>query len=717
MSFRLRILLYVSVALATVLGGVLTAVLLREHQLQEDLSARLLDVQSALWENLVQGEEDRLRLSYEVLHNEDLAARLAAPRPDPLLLAASVGRSLGDAATEQGWLAVEVVNAEMEIAYSTELGAAYLSEPVVATWLLRKVVSDAAGVHGVSRLRGARIAITTCLPVVHEGRVVGVISYARSLDSVLDGLADNLSVEAMVLDKRGGIQAASDGADPRWLEAVDTSTKGNAPRLHIAAWDDRSLAVSSIPLNDVGGGRLGYLTVFRDVTQQVSQSRIYRDVLIAATLLFAAIVLLGLYATVRQSFLRLDEVILVLNRLARGETVLPLAVTDGSDEIGRLGQAVELFRQNALALAKHAKGRGRRRRRQERFIRSQIQGLAEGFGGDFGESLLKELSDIETAHAEKLARQAAAGETGEAPGDTEELGIIADAFEHLADRVRAQYEEMNRLIAKLSEALTHKAALASLQNELDIARRIQTSILPSDLSEAGSFEASGKMLPAKGVGGDFYDFFKIDDRRLGVAVADVSGKGVPAAFFMLISRTLLKATAAFGLPPSEALTRLNDLLSAENEQSMFVTLFYGILDLESGDFVYSNGGHLQPIWLNGSEIRRLEPTNDMALAIMGGLQYGEGSVRLAPGDRILLYTDGMTEASDPEENLYGDERLIGVLKDLCSESTREILEDLVRSVVSFSADAPQADDITLLAFRYSPVEKKARAALNEIRPG
>lgn len=710
MSFRFRILLYVSVALAVVLGGVLAAVMIRERQLQEENSARLLAVQSALWESLVEGEEDQLRLSYEALHNEDLAAGLVKAPPDPARLAELVGRSLDAGMAEEGFLAAEVVNVQMEVAYSTAPGRAHISEPVVATWLLRKVMNDAAGVHGLSRLSGSRIAVTTCLPVMHERQVVGVISYARSIDNILEALAKNLSVDAMILDKKGRIQAMSEGADPRWAESV--KPKGNTAGLHVAAWDDRSFAVSTIPLNDLGGGRLGYLAVFRDVTQQVAHGRSYRDALVAATLLFAVIVLLGLYATVRQSFLRLDEVILVLNRLARGETVLTFATMEGNDEIGRLGQAVELFRRNALALAKHAKDRGRRRRRQERFIRNRMQDLAEGFGGDFGDSLLKELSDIETAHAEKLTKQLAEGGRQQAPGDAEELGIIADAFEHLADRVRSQYEEMNQLIAELSEALTHKAALASLQNELDIARKIQTSILPSDLSDMGSFKVSGKMLAAKGVGGDFYDFFKIDEHRLGVAVADVSGKGVPAAFFMLISRTLLKATAAFGLPPAEALSRLNDLLSVENEQSMFVTLFYGILDLKTGELAYSNGGHLEPFWLNCGEIRKLEPTNDMALAVMGGLRYGEGRVRLAPGDKVLLYTDGITEAFDPEDNLYGDERLIRVLETFRRESTREILDALVDSVVAFSADAPQADDVTLLALQYLPAMASAAPAGN-----
>ena len=140
---------------------------------------------------------------------------------------------------------------------------------------------------------------------------------------------------------------------------------------------------------------------------------------------------------------------------------------------------------------------------------------------------------------------------------------------------------------------------------------------------------------------------------------------------------------------------------------MFVTLFYGILDLETGEFAYSNGGHLEPFWLNGGEIRKLEPTNDMALAVMSGLRYGEGRVRLAPGDKVLLYTDGITEAFDPEDNLYGDERLIRVLETFRRESTRKILDALVDSVVTFSADAPQADDVTLLALQYLPAMSSA----------
>lgn len=699
MSFRIRIMLYVVAGLGAVLAGVFAALVARERSQDEEHADRVLSLQSVFWESRVQNRESWPRQSYETLYNGRLAAALSGAAPDAAAIETVVGELFDRLATTSGVSLIEVLDAGIEVAYSTELSTAPFSEPIVAPWLLRKAVKDGIGVHGVSRLRGGRIALVTGLPVRAGDGNVGVVVLVQGLDELLRDFSASLEVVAMVLGPQGDILAASRGADTALAANLDIGDSREA-RLRVIDWEERSLAVSTIPLSDIGGGRLGHLAIFQDVTLQDSRDRIYRDALIAATLLFAVIVLIALYGSIRHGFLRLDEVIVVLNGLARGETALTLMAPKGNDEIGRLGQAVEQFRQNALALSRVAKGRVRRQRRQERFIASQMRNLAEGLGGQFGQTLQAELAQITSFHAEKQTNQTSGASPEVLAGDSDELGVIADAFEHMVARVRSQYEELSRLVIELREALVHKSQLASLQNELDIARKIQTSILPTNLSEPNRFEVCGTMQAAKEVGGDFYDFFLIDENRLGVVVADVSGKGVPAAFFMLISRTLLKATATFGLKPADVLTKLNDLLSVENEQMMFVTMFYGILDLDSGAFTYSNGGHNSPGLLHGGDVGTLDMTGDMALAVMENLTFSEGAVQLAPGDTVVLFTDGVTEAFDPAENMYGDDRLMETLAATSDDSAPAILEGLMNSVVTFAADAPQADDITIVALRY-----------------
>lgn len=699
MSFRIRIMLYVVAGLSTILAGVFAALAVRERSQGEEHAARILNLQSEFWESRVQDLERWPRLSYETQFNDRLATAMSGAAPDTAVAETIVGELFDRLAATSGVSLIEVLDAGIEVVYSTEPSTKPFSEPIMAPWLLRKAVKDGIAVHGVSRLRGGRIAVVTGLPVKAGDANVGVVVLVRGLDELLLDFSASLEVEAMVLGPQGNVLAASTGAELALATNLPAGDNREA-RSRVIDWEERSLAVSTIPLSDVGGGRLGHLAIIQDVTLRDSRNRIYRDALIVATLLFSAIVLIALYSSVRHGFLRLDEVIVVLNGLARGETALTLMAPKGNDEIGRLGQAVEQFRQNALALSRVAKGRVRRQRRQERFIASQMRTLAEGLGGQFGETLQAELAQITSFHAEKQTNQASGASPDTLAGDNDELGVIADAFEHMVARVRSQYEELSRMVIELREALVHKSQLASLQNELDIARKIQTSILPTNLSEPNRFEVCGVMQAAKEVGGDFYDFFLIDENRLGVVVADVSGKGVPAAFFMLISRTLLKATATFGLKPSDVLTKLNDLLSVENDQMMFVTMFYGILDLNSGEFTFSNGGHNSPGLLHGDDVGTLDMTGDMALAVMENMTFSEGVVQLTPGDTIVLFTDGVTEAFDPEENMYGDDRLMKTLAAIRDESAPAILEGLMNSVVTFAADAPQADDITIVALRY-----------------
>lgn len=256
----------------------------------------------------------------------------------------------------------------------------------------------------------------------------------------------------------------------------------------------------------------------------------------------------------------------------------------------------------------------------------------------------------------------------------------------------------------LRQAQKDHDQLVSIQRDLNIARSIQLAILPKvfpPYPDRKEFDLFASMTAAKEVGGDFFDFFIIDNNRLGFVIGDVSGKGVPASIFMAVSRTLIRATALKGIPPGDVLTYVNTLLCNESVSSMFVTVFYGIINTATGVIDYANGGHNPPYHISGTNgIAETEMTGGMALGIMEDLTYNAKSITLAPGDTIFLFTDGVTEAMDAESELFSDPRLVALLEEHRSKTVTEIVQRTFEDVHHYSREVQQSDDITVLALRY-----------------
>ncbi len=263
-----------------------------------------------------------------------------------------------------------------------------------------------------------------------------------------------------------------------------------------------------------------------------------------------------------------------------------------------------------------------------------------------------------------------------------------------------------KIVAELRQAAQDHNQLVAIQREMDIARKLQQSILPkafSPFSHAPLVDLHAVMVPAQDVGGDFYDFFFLDQNRLALVIADVCGKGVPASLFMMMSRTLLKSQAILGLSPSECLHQVNNYLCADNSAEMFVTLFYGIFDARTGTLEYSSGGHNPPFTIrNGGTVEVLPRRGGTALGVFENSTYQAGSITLAPNDSLILYTDGVTEAEDKSGAFYGTERFSTFLASMAglpaSRVTRAVLDD----VHAFASGARQSDDITALALRFVP---------------
>jgi sigma-B regulation protein RsbU (phosphoserine phosphatase) len=259
----------------------------------------------------------------------------------------------------------------------------------------------------------------------------------------------------------------------------------------------------------------------------------------------------------------------------------------------------------------------------------------------------------------------------------------------------------------IKQALRSRDELVGLRRELEIAAAIQRSLLPRGLppdGPDGAFDIYGVVVPATEVGGDFYDYFMIDSRRLGVAVADVAGKGIGAAIYMALSRTLLRAAALDGSATSagQVVARLNGLLCLAADAGMFVTVCYAVLNLDTGEVDYATAGHPPPFVITGGAVTAVPKAAGTVVGMMDDQEYGSLQTQLAPGTTLVLFSDGVNEAMNEQCELFGLERaaafLSGTPQQSCEATTAAMIAELTR----FAGTASQADDITVLMVRYQP---------------
>ena len=357
------------------------------------------------------------------------------------------------------------------------------------------------------------------------------------------------------------------------------------------------------------------------------------------------------------------------------------------DESGQIARGVAALRDEMMNLAMLRDERARVGAQQERLIRRELRRLASSLDADTRAEVLSVLEPTAAPDSEK---------------DQNSLVELAGILGRMSGLVLSQQDRLVGLLNQLREAMVQQAALVSLRQELEIARTLQLSVLPRAEPDTSAAHVSALMIPAKEVGGDFYDYFVLDEQRLALVIADVSGKGVPAAFFMAISRTLLKSIASFMREPAQVIERLNDELCADNEQTMFVTAFFGVLDLTTGTMEYVNAGHCVPLLQRADKtVETLPPQGqNVALAVMDGLPFTQARLQFAPGDTLLLYTDGVTEAANAEAALFGDARLMDLIRSGVGVAAEDLPQFVLQAVRNFEAGAAQADDITMVALRY-----------------
>ena len=274
----------------------------------------------------------------------------------------------------------------------------------------------------------------------------------------------------------------------------------------------------------------------------------------------------------------------------------------------------------------------------------------------------------------------------------DELELLADNFNNMTGKLTVL---MNNLAVKT-------AADKRTKTELAVATKIQDGMLPKNFPVRNEFNLHASMTPVKAVGGDFYDFYFLDKDHLVITIADVSDKGVPAALFMVMAKTLLKDNMLTNGKPenlSDVMRDTNNELCANNEADMFVTLFTAIVELSTGEMTFANAGHNPPFVRRDKKFSSLGLAQSPIFGTLPGLKFPSKKIQLHDGDAIFMYTDGVTEAMNDKRELFGEERLQRVLDKLSDEEAAEkILSDVNAAVKSFVGDAQQSDDITMLAF-------------------
>ena len=267
-------------------------------------------------------------------------------------------------------------------------------------------------------------------------------------------------------------------------------------------------------------------------------------------------------------------------------------------------------------------------------------------------------------------------------------------FSSLSDDINSTVSTLKRYIAE---------AAARIDKELEYAKQIQLSALPTNFPEGEEYEIYAQMIAAKEVGGDFYDFYKLNDTTVAFLAADVSGKGIPAAMFMMTAKTIIKDLAESGMAVNDIFTKANEKLCENNESGMFVTAWMGILDLESGKLQFANAGHNPPLVKRADgTFEYLKTRAGFVLAGMEGVRYRVGELTLSPGDRMFLYTDGVTEATNAHNQLYGEDRLLAFMNANATMTADALLPALKADIDEFVGEAPQFDDITMVMFDYKP---------------
>ena len=702
MLLRTRISLLVILAFVVICVVLALASLKREELIEEQYSGATIADRATLWRkitaSLVQRMADKAWIAAEdeelrkAVHTGD---RVAIQR----LGAAIVGKLRDQGLADR----FDVLNADGTLAYSSR--SSVFQTPIITAEVARQVALEGVRVHGVGNDQDRNIAVTLGFPLNAPTGSVGVAGtavYATGIGEAIQEMEQATQSSVLIVNRRGRLLAGT--KDALWDEIGNLIDLSGVDSLQTIEANERFYAAVVLPEKAELGSLVARLISIKDVTDLAHQQKRVSQFTIGAMVAFLTFVLIGLGYYMSRSFAPLTDGVGVLNALSRGDLQARIEGTGGrKDEVGRIAGAVNVFRANLIAFDRFRRSRERQRRRQERFIRREMTELADTLDKDERDAVLTELGQLEHVARDSSSNEGivlsiadqADGASTDLTRELDSLAMTALAFHKMSDRVQDQNQ-------RLREALATKSAFIALQKELDIAARVQLSLLPKTMPLSDTVEMTGIMRPAKEVGGDFYDYFHLDEHHIGVVVADVSGKGVPAGLFMVMARTMIRATARrYVEKPGQVLATVNDFLEQNNTEELFVTVFYGVLDDRNGRFVYANGGHNPPILVDRADACPLATTGGVALGMFDGLDYSDAYVDMGSGTRLVLFSDGVTEAFNDADEAFGDDRLLDTTRTLPrKQGPDKDVTDIVSAVDTFAGDADQFDDITCVVLVY-----------------
>ena len=666
LSLRLRLTLIIALGFALVIGSLSGLQALREHLLRQQAANLGLEDQSALWSQFL------------VSQTRDISGRLHALSPR---LDISAGPSKARPGPEPSLDYLALVDPNRQV-YVLQ-GAATEAAPLDAG-TLDNVLSGGKA-RGLRNLDGNLTMLLAAQPVQLQGgtwALIGGRTLERAIQQI-DPFRDDESYSVHFLNSRGRMVAST---GPGLWSRLGLALTTQDVQYRTLEDQGKILLLTATPVTSISGSAGGLFLSLKDVTTLMKPSMTLGrlTLLLAAGLAILGLVLI--HRIIWRSFRPLQDSLQTLDELSGSpEKTAGRSATGGRDEIESVGRSIAAFRHKTQQLARDQAQQARIRRLQEAVMASELRALADS---------------MDSVSRQEV--QALIDRLGHAPEEGGGLRRLAEVMGDLRRRLVEQHQRLSDMVIELRDALITKTKLAGLQQELQIASAVQLSILPRTMPDDPRMELDCRIIPARDVGGDFYDFYMLDPHHLGFVIADVSGKGIPAALFMAISRTLLKSTARFVRRPADCVQRVNALLAAENEQMLFVTLFYATLDLRDGRLDYVNAGHHMP-WLidERGELSVVPPTQGIAVGIEEDMPYVQKTLYLKPGDRLYLYTDGITEAFNPEGRVFGEERLAGLLRAQDPDAPLDVLIDaVIADVRAFEDGTDPTDDVTSLCLRY-----------------
>ncbi len=582
---------------------------------------------------------------------------------------------------------IEIFNLERKIEYRSSSNLNPISP--VSEKLIEKVLNQKSAEYGFGYNENRHLFLTYIFPIINEKNyeVVGVGVIAESVVSILELLANQTQSHVYIVNRNGGI---IEGIDTQvWKNIANSIIIDNDHRLIDLKDGNYTYTATTIPMDKVFNNQKTYLVLLKDTTEN-SKDILYLQYTYAGSFILIMFLCLWFVRYIMYKSLQPLEICTnVLENLSRGDASHVITSNIKTPEINKMLNAIEILREQLLDLWLVRRSRVKQRLRTEKIIKEEIFKLSD---------VLDQTDKMELSfHFHNLNEK-----NINSPDDHQknnELGSLALTLRKLGTSLISKQSKLNEVIDELKEALATQTRFMAIQKELDIARRVQLSYVPAASFNHEKIELQALLKPSKAVGGDFYDYFMIDDNRLGFLVGDVSDKGVPSALFMMVSKTVLQVFAQNCATAAETVQKSNNLLAANNQDNFFVTLFYGIIDFKNGTFEYCNAGHNPPAIIrnNGKDIEFLQSTGDLVTAIMPDIEYSQITIPFNKGDRLFLFTDGVTEAFNKNEELFGEARVLNVLNNTdFNKGVAENMNFMMHAIEEFVNGHDQSDDITAM---------------------